>query len=121
MTNKHLFFKKLTNEEFDKYFDEIMERTRKILKVKAREYARDGDRLHNFNAAGCKKNKTRIAALDGMRLKHEISIDDIRDDIGKGHLPTKAMVSEKFGDRLNYDILEEIAVMHQVDFFNSKK
>lgn len=114
--NERLFTKALSTEEFDKYFDTIMERTRKVLKVKAREYARNEDRLHNFNSAALKKQISRNEVLDGMRLKHEISIDDMRKDIAKGILPSVELVSEKLGDRLNYDILEEISIMHEVEW-----
>ena len=47
----NLFLEALSEDDFDKYFNKIMERTKNILKVKAKEYVRNGDRMHNFNKA----------------------------------------------------------------------
>ncbi len=111
----NLFLEPLSEKEFDKYFDKIMERTKNILKVKAKEYVRNGDRMHNFNKGSLKTGLIRERILDGIRLKHEVSIDDMIDDIELGLTPEEAVVDEKFGDRLNYDILEEISILHRID------
>ena len=95
-----------------------MERTKNILKVKAKEYVRNGDRMHNFNKASIKNQEIRERTLAGMRLKHEVSIDDMIDDIELGLTPDEPVVNEKFGDRLNYDILEEISILHRIDYKN---
>ena len=116
----NLFTESLSDEQFDKYFDEIIERTRAVLKVKAKEYVRENDRLHNFNVASKKQDVQRERAIGFFRLKHEVSIDDMLNDIDKGLLPERAVVSEKFGDRLNYDILEEISILHRVDSADKK-
>jgi hypothetical protein len=112
----NLFLEPLSEKDFNTYFDKIMERTKNVLKVKAREYARNNDRMHNFNKASIKKQITREQALDGMRLKHQISIDDINDDIELGLTPIESVVTEKFGDRLTYDILEEISILHRINY-----
>lgn len=111
----NLFLEPLTPKQFEKYFDEIKERMLATLESKGEEYVRNNDRLHNFNQASKKRFEQRERSLDGMRLKHEISIDDIINDIERGLLPEKAVVMEKFGDRLIYDILEQISIMHRID------
>ena len=116
----NLFLEPLSQEDFDKYFDKIMERTKNVLKIKAKEYARGGDRMHNFNKASTKTQEIRERNLAGMRLKHEVSIDDMIDDIELGLTPSEPVVNEKFGDRLNYDILEEISILHRIDYGKSR-
>jgi len=116
----NLFLEGLSQEDFDKYFDKIMERTKNVLKIKAKEYARGGDRMHNFNKASIKNQEIRERTLAGMRLKHEVSIDDMIDDIELGLTPSEPVVNEKFGDRLNYDILEEISILHRIDYGNNR-
>ena len=115
----NLFLEPLSQEDFDKYFDKIMERTKNVLKIKAKEYARGGDRMHNFNKASTKTQEIRERNLAGMRLKHEVSIDDMIDDIELGLTPSEPVVNEKFGDRLNYDILEEISILHRIDYLDN--
>lgn len=106
---------KLTNEDADRYLEDVMKMTVNTLKVKGKEYIRNDDRMHNFNAAAIKKNITREQALDGMRLKHEVSIDDMRDDIAEGNIPSRSLVDEKFGDIINYYILEYMSVRDRID------
>lgn len=114
----NLFLEALSEEDFDKYFNKIIERTRLKLKSKGVEYVRNGDKMHNFNKASIKKQEIRERTLAGMRLKHEVSIDDMIDDIELGLIPEESVVNEKFGDRLNYDILEEISILHRIDYKN---
>jgi len=114
----NLFLEPLSEDDFDRYFNKIMERTKQVLKVKAAEYIRNEDRMHNFNKASIKNQEIRERSLAGMRLKHEVSIDDMIDDIELGLTPSEPVVNEKFGDRLNYDILEEISILHRIDYKN---
>lgn len=114
-TTSNLFTKALSEGVFDEYFNDIMKRTKDKLLIKGAEYCRNGDRMHNFNSASLKKQEIREKVLDGMRLKHEVSIDDMRNDISIGLLPSIATVEEKLGDRLIYDILEEISIRHRID------
>lgn len=113
---KNLFIEPLNSEEFDKYFDQIFERTKEVLKIKAKEYIRNNDCMHNFNMSAIKTNSIRERAIQSFRLKHEISIDDIINDMENGIEPNKEIISEKFGDRLNYNILEEISILHRLNY-----
>ena len=94
-----------------KDFDEIvaarMAWCSKTLCAKGDEYARDGDRLWNFKAAGRKRNQHPAQALAGMEVKHDVSVDDIIDGLARGIVPPKELVAEKIGDSINYLLLLE--------------
>lgn len=105
---------KLDNKSADNYIRDIVDHCKHTLTVKAKEYVRNDDRMHNFNKASLKKNISREQAIDGMRLKHEISIDDIREDVSKGNLPSKELLLEKFGDIINYYILEYMSIRQKI-------
>ena len=111
----NLFLEALSEEDFSKNLNIIIERIKTSLQVKAAEYVRNGDRLHNFNTASKKKGITREQVIDNFRLKHEVSIDDMRNDIELGLTPDEDIVSEKFKDIINYYILEEISIMHRLN------
>jgi hypothetical protein len=83
---------------------------REVLTAKQREYAGNGDRMHNFNRAAAMLGVSRERALIGMLAKHLVSILDIvgRFDQapGSGPAPCSAkMIEEKLGDAVNYLIL----------------
>jgi hypothetical protein len=104
----------MTDEEADKFIEERIEAIKKSLLIKAKEYVRNSDRMHNFNAGSQKTGKTREECLAGFRLKHEISVDDMRNDIKLGIFPSQETVKEKFGDIINYFILEEMSILHKI-------
>lgn len=109
---------KLDNETADSYIRTIINHCQYTLMVKAKEYVRNDDRMHNFNKAALKRGISREQAIDGMRLKHEISIDDIREDVSKGNLPNNDLLLEKFGDMINYCILEYMSIRQKIDKTN---
>lgn len=70
-----------------------------LLLVKAKEYASDEDRLHNFNKGAQITGECREKVLFSFALKHLISVMDIIDAHNKnGTLPNQATLDEKFGD-----------------------
>ena len=79
----------------------------KTLAEKGEEYSREGDRLWNFKRAGEKRRKTPAEALLDMKVKHDVSIDDIVDGMKRGVLPSLETVAEKIGDSINYLLLLE--------------
>ena len=79
----------------------------KVLTQKGEEYSREGDRLWNFKRAGEKRRKTPAEALLDMKVKHDVSIDDMVDGLARGVLPSREMVAEKIGDSINYLLLLE--------------
>lgn len=85
------------------------------LEGKAKEYAEDEDRMHNFNRAvdaSAGRYSTREAAMFGMLLKHWTSILDILDNNDKGTHTPLPLLREKFGDMINYMILMEASIIH---------
>jgi hypothetical protein len=112
-------YKKMSEDYFVRSLDETLSSIVTSLEIKAKEYVRNNDRMHNFNRGAIKKNITREQVIDNMRLKHEISIDDMRQDIAEDKLPTKELVEEKFGDIINYFILEKISILHKIDEKNN--
>lgn len=105
---------RLSNELADQLVEERIEAIKHSLSVKAKEYVRNDDRMHNFNIASQKSGQTREKCLAGFRLKHEVSVEDIRNDIELGKLPTEEVVREKYGDIINYYILEEMSIIHKI-------
>lgn len=91
----------MTNAMFEAIFNEQIEQCRKVLFLKAQEYATDEDRLHNFKLAAALTQGTPEQALWGFAVKHLVSISDMVKD---GEYP-KAVWDEKIGDAINYLIL----------------
>lgn len=105
---------KLSNELFDQLLTNRINEIRNTLNIKAKEYVKNNDRMHNFNVASRKTGEIREKCLAGFRLKHEVSVEDIRNDIEQDILPTEDVVREKYGDIINYYILEEISIIHRI-------
>lgn len=109
---------KLSNADADIIFENIIDRTKHTLGVKAKEYVRNDDRMHNFNVGATKSNTIRERVIESFRLKHEISRDDLINDLEKGIIPTIEYVSEKYGDIINYFILEEMSITAKINEIN---
>ena len=78
-----------------------------VLGTKNEEYSSDTDRLHNFKKAGRMKGQDPIQALDGMWLKHRVSIDDMIEKMIADplYVPSPHFIKEKIGDNINYSLL----------------
>ncbi len=85
----------MNQKEFDAHLEWRMEEIRKVLGVKAKEYVRNDNPLHNFEVGAGITGETSAKVLDGFLLKHLISYRDILNDLEKGKLPDKAKVEEK--------------------------
>ena len=107
-----------SNSELECFFDDIINDTlsqiRETLIVKGKEYRRNNNPFHNFDVGAIKKQTIREKVLDGMLLKHEISIDDMTNDIEKGILPSISIVNEKFNDNIIYLILKKASILDRV-------
>lgn len=99
---------------FKKVLDETLESTKQTLGVKAMEYVRNDNAMHNFDVGARITGQSREKVIYGFALKHHISINDIREDIEQGKMPTEEMVNEKFGDAINYLILEKASILHKI-------
>ncbi len=100
---------------FKDVLDQTIESIKQTLGVKAMEYVRNDNAMHNFDVGARITGQTREKVLYGFALKHHISIDDIRNDLDNGKLPTIDMVNEKFGDAINYLILEKASILHKIN------
>jgi hypothetical protein len=92
-----------------------LKKIEQTLGQKAKEYAAEGDKLHNFNVGARITGQTREKVLWGFALKHYISFLDILENLDKGKLPTEAMVDEKIGDLINYLVLVEASLKDRLN------
>ena len=88
----------MTATEFERIFDEQVERSRMVLVNKASEYATE-DRLHNFKVAAALEGKTQEQALAGMMAKHTVSVYDMAES---GLAYPIELWQEKITDHINY-------------------
>ena len=100
--------------EFEKIVDDTLQKIRETLIEKGKEYRRNNNPYHNFEVGARKKNITRERVLDGMLLKHEISIEDMTNDLDTNKLPSESSVHEKFGDNLIYLILKKAMFINRI-------
>ncbi|MDA3835140.1 MAG: hypothetical protein PF495_17285 [Spirochaetales bacterium] len=83
-----------------------------VLCKKADEYASDTDRLHNFKRAAAMTDTTPEKALEGMWVKHLVSVQDL---INFPDRATLESIAEKMGDTINYVLLLEAILMERMD------
>ena len=88
----------MTATEFERIFEEQVERSRIVLVNKASEYATE-DRLHNFRVAAALEGKTPEQALAGMMAKHTVSVYDMAES---GQPYPIELWQEKITDHINY-------------------
>jgi hypothetical protein len=102
----------MDNKEFESIFDGTVSTARALLVEKAKEYASDVDRMHNFKAAAGALNVTPELALRGMSTKHTISVNDM---VKNPDNYTMQQWEEKLGDELNYIILLKALVWERLN------
>ncbi len=105
----------MTTDEFNRIVRIRCEKIMTTLTIKAAEYSR-GDRLSNFKAAANFLECTPEKALMGMRVKHEVSIRDMVEDLKRGphsHHWHPEKWDEKLGDSINYLILLEALIIER--------
>ena len=88
----------MTATEFERIFEEQVERSRIVLVNKAGEYATEA-RLHNFKVAAALESKTPEQALAGMMAKHTVSVYDMAES---GLAYPIELWQEKITDHINY-------------------
>lgn len=104
----------MTEQKFEEIITETLDQIKETLIEKGREYRRNNDPLHNFNQGAKRTGKIREKVLDGFLLKHEISIEDMTNDIEKGILPSKSTVNEKFNDNLIYLLIKKASIIDRL-------
>ena len=107
----------MTQGKFDGIVDSTCKSIVNTLSIKGREYTRNDNPLHNFEVGATMSGQIREKVLYGFALKHLISLADIRNDIEKGKLPSLETIEEKFGDVINYLILEKASLIDRLDNF----
>ena len=105
----------MTENRFEQVVEETLNQIRDTLLVKGVEYRRNQDVFHNFHEGSKRTGLIREKVLDGMLLKHEISIADMTNDLEKGILPKIETIEEKFGDNLIYLILKKASIIDKIE------
>jgi hypothetical protein len=106
----------MTTEKFNRIVQDRKDAISRTLQAKAKEYARDSDRLHNFKRAGVFMRQCPAAVCFAFGMKHLTSIADMVDDASAGKLGTIELWDEKVGDAINYLILLQALVTEARDF-----
>ena len=106
------------SSEAEQDFEEVIKQTlaacKEVMISKGREYRRNNDPFHNFNQGAKLTGKTREEVIWGFALKHFISVQDIKADMLQGKMPTEALLNEKYGDLLNYLLIEKASIMSKI-------
>ena len=89
----------MISEVFNEHLQHMQKVTVDTLMQKAKEYATDGDRLHNFKVAADVQGISPTAALAGMMAKHTVSVYDM---IGTSEVYPMELWEEKIKDSINY-------------------
>lgn len=89
---------------------------REVLLAKAKEYATENNRFHNFDTAASILNITPEQALQGMMVKHIVSVFDLIEwtDTNTNML-IEQTIDEKIGDTINYLILLEGLLLRRIE------
>lgn len=98
----------MTNEQFDRIFDEVVAECRKIHATKGQAYANGADRLANFKREAVRHGLQPETILAVYRAKHEDSINFVNHAIEKenGKIPeTGEPLISRFVDVINYHAL----------------
>lgn len=114
MNNLELFFTKpISDNEMDELINQRINLIKLSLLKKSKEYARNGDRLHNFNKGSKQYHKIREQVIYDFMQKHIISFDDMMIDLNSGDIKSISSWEEKIGDIINYLILLEASLKHR--------
>ena len=102
--------------QFDKILEARLEKIKKVLSAKATEYATTKSRYHNFEVAARKLDCSPEQSLMGMKVKHDVSVDDLVEWAATGDSRlTAELIDEKIGDSINYLILLEGMLKNRLD------
>ena len=102
----------MNKHSFQHILNERLSKTVRVLGNKAADYAKDGDRLHNFRVAARIGNESMAKALEGMMRKHLVSVYDLIDKDEREVIPAD-LIDEKIGDLINYLILLEAVLLEE--------
>jgi len=97
----------MTHDEFNKLFADRFLKCRETLLSKAKQYASDEDRLHNFYEGAILNCCTPEQYAHTLVTKQIIAL---RDMIVQDMFISQAVVDEKIGDIVNYYVLIEALI-----------
>jgi len=100
--------------------ENFLEYIKSTLLSKGKEYATEESRFHNFELASQMKGNSLIDCLDGMQIKHKVSLRDMISDFEKDKLHPLSKWKEKLGDDIIYSILL-YAMIEQKGFYKNDK
>lgn len=100
----------MTQDEFNVLVTKRLTKCKKVLCIKAEDYANDKDRLHNFKDGAFLTGQTPEQYALSLITKHIIAI---RDKLLKAEPMTPEFVSEKIGDIINYMLLMEAIITEE--------
>jgi hypothetical protein len=92
----------MKRKDFNIVVESTLQSIADLLIKKGGEYANDQEVFHNFISASKKLDVSKEKALQGMMIKHVVSIDDLIDNRVAA---TPAIVNEKINDNIAYLIL----------------
>ena len=112
----------LKERHFDRMLSYVFDKLKNTLEIKAKEYMRNGDMLHNFNQASKMSGVLRELCINNFKLKHEVNRADLLMDLATmDHaVPSKEMIDERWGDIIVYNILEMISLMQKAELKEDK-
>lgn len=111
----------MNDETFKKVVQNRIELIEAVLTSKGKEYGRE-DRLHQFKVAAVDLECSPERALQGMAIKHDISVRCMIKDINyHGAVFTEDYINEKIGDAINYLILLEALMRERYELIPIKK
>ena len=111
----------MTEQRFDELVNTTLEHLRDLLVVKGKEYHRNNNVFHNFDEGSKRTGLIREKVLDGMLLKHEISIADMTNDLAEGKLPKLHTVNEKFDDNLIYLLIKKMSIIDRIEKYDEEQ
>lgn len=104
-----------TTKDFYEFITYTLDTCENTLTNKGKEYT-ETNWLDNFEEAcrfkGLEINSTNlIKILDGYRLKHQVSIMKLQKDIENSKNVSTDLINEKYGDLINYTLIEQAIIL----------
>lgn len=99
----------MNHDRFNAIVNRRFEECEAVLASKDEEYSSETDRLHNFYVAARMQGCSPPKALQGMLVKHIVSVWDMIDRMDRDpvYVPDRALIKDKIGDVINYMVLLE--------------
>jgi hypothetical protein len=104
----------MDNKQFESIVLDQVNTIKRVLASKGKEYG-IGDRLHNFKVAARIADSTPERALQGMMMKHLVSVFDLIDACENKCIDiTQPLIEEKCTDLVNYVILLKALLIERI-------